>query len=474
MFPTNPTDPDCGCAPTPAEQKQFRTGLTRRGALAVGIFGAVLFGAGGALATPSPVYAAGQTPSWDDVEKAQQTTAGKNAEVARIQALIAGLERDLARAQATAEKAGEVFHDAQLAYFEAAVAAEDLQLQADRARGRALTTSDTLARVAARQYKDGVPSPLALLGAEDPDEWLYRLGTLSKFSQHTRAVYAGAIADQNTAQSLSDQAKVKRDERDRLQKDAEREMHRAQQAAEEAQAILASLTDELTVLRAQLAALTDTSGKTVTDYKAGVDAEKTARADRERKAREQAAGTAGGGGSAAPAPQPKPKPKPKPQAPAPQKPAPAPQQPAPAPQKPAPAAGWVRPNAGGVTSGFGPRNTQCAPGYCSTSYHYGLDLGGACSSAILAASSGTVVYAGPNGGYGNFVKIDHGSGLATGYAHIENGGIRVSNGQKVNAGDLIATVGNTGNSFGCHLHFEVYKNGSPINPEPFLRARGLL
>ncbi len=87
-----------------------------------------------------------------------------------------------------------------------------------------------------------------------------------------------------------------------------------------------------------------------------------------------------------------------------------------------------------------------------------------------AAPSCTPAY---NGGYGNYVKIDHGNGIGTGYAHIRPGGIFVRYGQWVSAGQMIASEGNTGNSFGCHLHFETYVNGYPVNPIDFMAARGI-
>jgi murein DD-endopeptidase MepM/ murein hydrolase activator NlpD len=76
-------------------------------------------------------------------------------------------------------------------------------------------------------------------------------------------------------------------------------------------------------------------------------------------------------------------------------------------------------------------------------------------------------------GYGNYIRINHGGGVATGYAHILNGGLYVRRGQYVNAGQLIAAAGNTGQSFGCHLHFEVYLSGGTTNPAPFLSSRGV-
>ena len=116
---------------------------------------------------------------------------------------------------------------------------------------------------------------------------------------------------------------------------------------------------------------------------------------------------------------------------------------------------------------------QCGNGYCSSGFHYGVDLAAGCGAGIYAASAGTVVYAGYNGGYGNYIKIDHGGGIGTGYGHIRPGGFFVRYGQWVNAGQLIGSEGRTGNSFGCHVHFETYVNGFPVDPMPFMAARGV-
>lgn len=82
-----------------------------------------------------------------------------------------------------------------------------------------------------------------------------------------------------------------------------------------------------------------------------------------------------------------------------------------------------------------------------------------------------MTYAGWNGGYGNFIRIDHGGGIATGYAHLNS--IYVGYGQGVSAGQLIGAEGNSGRSFGCHLHFECYVNGATVNPIDFMAARGI-
>jgi murein DD-endopeptidase MepM/ murein hydrolase activator NlpD len=120
------------------------------------------------------------------------------------------------------------------------------------------------------------------------------------------------------------------------------------------------------------------------------------------------------------------------------------------------ASGLIWPVSGPVTSGFGWRWGRM---------HEGIDIGAACGTPIRAAASGAVVYAGWMDGYGNIVVIDHGNGLATAYGHqsaIYVGGGSVSQGQTIGA------VGSTGHSTGCHLHFEVRVNGSPVDPLGYL------
>ncbi len=108
---------------------------------------------------------------------------------------------------------------------------------------------------------------------------------------------------------------------------------------------------------------------------------------------------------------------------------------------------------GTITSKFGMRWGRL---------HAGVDIGAPTGTQILAADTGMVAFAGWNGGYGNFVKIDHGGGKQTWYGHMSK--ISVSVGQSVNKGDVIGTVGSTGNSTGPHLHFEVRIDGVAKDP----------
>ncbi|KAF3891208.1 peptidoglycan DD-metalloendopeptidase family protein [Tolypothrix bouteillei VB521301] len=99
-------------------------------------------------------------------------------------------------------------------------------------------------------------------------------------------------------------------------------------------------------------------------------------------------------------------------------------------------------------------------------FHAGLDFAASYGSTIRAADSGTVIFAGWYGGYGRAVIINHGNGITTLYGHTSE--LFVSEGQTVERGQAIAAVGSTGLSTGPHLHFEVRKNGTPVNPMNFL------
>lgn len=112
-----------------------------------------------------------------------------------------------------------------------------------------------------------------------------------------------------------------------------------------------------------------------------------------------------------------------------------------------------------VTSTFGFRTH---PIFGTRRLHAGTDFRGATGTPILAAEGGTVVFAGPRGGYGSTVIIDHGGSLATLYAHQSR--LAVTTGERVQRGQAIGAVGSTGFSTGPHLHFEVRVGGTPVNP----------
>jgi murein DD-endopeptidase MepM/ murein hydrolase activator NlpD len=121
--------------------------------------------------------------------------------------------------------------------------------------------------------------------------------------------------------------------------------------------------------------------------------------------------------------------------------------------------GLIAPVPGRITSGYGMRRHPIL-GY--RRMHAGIDFRAGQGTPIYAVTDGTVQFAGRNGGHGNYVKINHGSGLATGYAHMSR--IAVSSGARVSRGQVIGYVGSTGLSTGPHLHYEVFRNGKAVNP----------
>jgi murein DD-endopeptidase MepM/ murein hydrolase activator NlpD len=116
-----------------------------------------------------------------------------------------------------------------------------------------------------------------------------------------------------------------------------------------------------------------------------------------------------------------------------------------------------------ITSTFGYR---VHPIYGDVRLHAGVDFRGSTGDQVLAAGSGTVLYAGVKSGYGNTIIIDHGGSLATLYAH--QSALLVSTGATVKRGQVIGAVGSTGLSTGPHLHFEVRVDGAPVDPLGYL------
>lgn len=118
---------------------------------------------------------------------------------------------------------------------------------------------------------------------------------------------------------------------------------------------------------------------------------------------------------------------------------------------------FIWPTKGGyITSGYGMRWGKMHPA---------IDISGVYDRTIMAADNGKVIFAGRDGSYGNLVKISHGNGYETWYAHLSS--ISVSVGQQVAKGQKIGVMGDTGNATGVHLHFEIHLNGKALNPAKF-------
>lgn len=253
---------------------------------------------------------------------------------------------------------------------------------------------------------------------------------MSKLVERSSQIYSDALAAENEAKALQEQAEIARTERERLKKIAEDAYNAAVAAQKSLQEKVDANTAHADELKAQLAALNAATTALVADYKKGVEVrrlEALARAKAEAEARGVAVS----------------------------------------------AAGWTRPADGYVSDNYGPRQPIWTGYGWSNSFHRGTDFAQSCGSAIYAASGGTVVYAGWNGGLGYYVEINHGGGIHSSYSHIQRGGILAKFGEEVGPGEKIGLTGTTGTSTGCHLHFMVFLNGSTTNPRTFLKNHGV-
>ena len=361
-------------------------------------------------------------PSWSDVAKARHNEAATKAAVHRIENLLAGLRREVKRTQADAEAKCAAWVIADAYFQEAAQKATELQKQADAANKTATESEARAGQMAAQLMRAGGGDLTTTLfvNAGDADSLLYGLGMSTKISEQANSIYERALQDRNTAQSLTDQADVAKGILEQLKVEAENAFKAAQAAATLAASKLQEQQEHQAELNAQLAVLKARRQATEADYLAGV------------RARTGSGASLGAGEISA--------------------------------------SGWARPAAGPITAGFGWR-VPPTPG--ASSYHQGVDIGAGCAGKIYAASSGTVSYAGWNGGYGNFILINHGGGISTAYGHIMSGGTLVHYGEHIDVGQNIAKVGSTGTSTGCHLHFEVRRGGVATNPVPFMRNQGI-
>lgn len=399
---------------------------------AVGARGAILratilfavlaaFLAGTVVANPQAAYAV-EYPTWADVAAARNSEAAAKKQIEQIKALLIGLRAEAERTAEDARIKGDEYFEADQLFQAAAARTDELQKQADAAMAVADESNARASQMAAQLARPGRGDPTVGLmsNATDADNLLLSLEVSGKVAGQMATIYDRAIQDQNSAQSQADAAEASKVVRDQLRAEAEVKFLAAQEASVKAAAALQESEERSVLLEAQLVVLVENRAATESDYLAG---------ERVRAAEAAAAGASYVSSS-----------------------------------------GWAKPASGWISSGFGNR---VDPIYGGSRFHAGVDIAASCNNSIWAASTGTVTYAGWNGSYGNYVRIDHGGGISTAYGHIINGGIKVSHGQQVIAGSLIAKVGSTGKSSGCHLHFEVRQNGTAIDPRPFMSNRGV-
>ena len=257
--------------------------------LVTAVLAVVALVVGNSLAQPA--YAV-DYPSWQDVQNAKANEAAKNAQVQKIQGLIAGLQAEVEATQAEAEKKGAEYQIAQQKFDEADILAQNLTAQAQASAEKAKTASTQAGRLAAQLYRSG-GSDLSMnllmqKTADGSDKLLQKLGSMSKMVERSNAIYAQAQTAKNEAESLSKQAEVAKTAREELRVQAETAMNEAIAANEAANAKLAESEQQSAILEAQLAALKDTTAQTVAGYQAGVEERKR----QEEEARRAAAAAA--------------------------------------------------------------------------------------------------------------------------------------------------------------------------------------
>src|SRR5690554_5139653 len=213
-------------------------------------------------------------PSWSDVQKARNSESAKKTQIAKLEALLKQLEAQVAETQKVAEEKGQVYYEAQLAFDEAAYKADQLQTQADEAQLVADASIRKAGQIIARTQRAGGQNvSIQLFFNEDRSEnLLSQLGMATKVSQQASGIFTKAKRDQNTAQSLTDQANLAKEALQGLAEAAEAAMVEAQAAADAAAAALEEQAAHQATLKAQLATLITNRKVAESEYKKGVEA----------------------------------------------------------------------------------------------------------------------------------------------------------------------------------------------------------
>ena len=408
----------------------------------VGVFtGAALIGA----ATPAIAAPAPPNPTDGQIDAAQTEQEAAAAEVGRIAGLVAAAEAELERVGVQAEAAGTAYMMAEEALQQAQSLAEQTAAELQAAAAAVSTAEARIGRFSRDSYMNGsmLSTTAALMDSDGPGELIQRaalldyvaanevdvLGQLqvAKVAQANADSAARAARDEMAAaEEKARAAKAQADEQLAAQQNAYAEVA-AQKAAHEAELQAAQIT-LLELQGARNAYQQWMTQKQAEEAAAAAAAERSAREAAESAAaarRNKSDGGAPGGSS-----------------------------------------GYARPFSGQVTSCFGAR---------WGTFHNGLDVASPIGTPLYAPTAGTVKRAGSATGFGLAVYLLGDDGAVYVYGHVNDYFVRV--GDRVIAGEQIAEVGNTGNSTGPHVHFEVHPNGAmysgAANPVAWLNARGI-
>ena len=388
---------------------------------------------GTAVTQALPLQAEAVTQSQIDELKAQRNVirAQRQEKQAIVEALEAEKADVVAQKQAMDERNMYTLQQIQLnnqeielydemiaekaAELEEAQRLENEQLERYRARVRAME-------------ENGGYNILAIISKSDSfSDMLTAMDDVGEIMESDRQLEDAYIAARENTESVKADYESTRSELEELKAQLKAEQEELEKDIEEAIQIILDLENDLENRQAEydaIMAAEDAANATIDKLVAELEAERAAAA----AAAAAAAGSGGGGGSAN-------------------------------------ASGsflWPVASYVYVSSRFGLR---VHPITGEKKSHTGIDIASNQGTAVYASDGGTVTLAGWNGGYGNCIMIDHGNGYVTLYGHLSS--ISVSQGQTVSQGTTIGAVGSTGNSTGPHLHFEVLKNGTRIDPEQF-------
>ena len=409
-------------------QRALRRPRLLTGALALVMAGAVVLSGGPALAAP-------ENPTDSQLGDARAAQDAAAAEVGRIAGLVAAAEAQLEQVQVQAEAAGTAY----LAAEEARQAADAAAVQAAAAlqqAAEAVTASQArIADFSRDSYKNstGLARQLSLLDSEGPSELVRKAAMLDYVADHQVDVLGELEAAQVQQATAEAAARTAQDEKTAAEAaaqtakaTADAQVAAQQTAVAQAEAQKAALEQQLQAAQVQLLALQgarDAYAAWVAQQAAEAAAARQAAARAQSQAVQDAAADAGG-------------------------------------------QGYVRPATGTTSSCFGSRWGVT---------HYGVDIAAPIGTPVYAATSGVVQRAGTATGFGYAVYIRGDDGAVTVYGHVNE--YYVQAGERVDAGEQIAEVGNRGQSTGPHLHFEVHPSGAmyggQIDPVPWLRARGI-
>lgn len=398
--------------------------------------------------------------TWDDVVAAQGDVDAQNALIDEINAQIDQLNSDVAEAEILAQQAGDRYNDAEQAATAQSEVVYGLQVQVDEAEELATEAETTAGEiVAAMNGRVTLDPTIALLMSPgDADDFLMGMSTLSSLGMTNGMQYEEATAARNNANQLQEQADTALEELETLEAEAQAEYDSAVAAQLDLQEKRDAAVNEGAELEAMLIPLQEHRDVVQADYEVGEQLREEERQRQEQERAEAAAAAAAAAqgstsdvsavdpsGSSASS------------------------------SGATAASGYAYPIATNayVTSLYGMR---LHPIYNYWRLHAGTDLvvpSGTCWTPLYAVTSGTVTYAGWMDGWGYIVMFRAGDGTVFRYPHISEGGINVYPGQQVSAGQTIAYAGTTGPSTGCHLHFQVEINGSPVDSDAWLINHGL-